>query len=1268
MIGSKFVRMLLSLLLCVSLVPTHAFALDAAEDELVSPNTQADAPDSTSAGKDSDKDGSAPGVSEPDPPASGIEPPLDSALPASFDEAALLQDNAAESSRAASAFTSTCFASISTSPNQIRAQAISGNQQAPKTYYAHAWKTTTSRIKDDGGFSFQWFACSDTKPGALTDADAIPGATQEAFELTEELGKELDGKHLFVRITSGSVALDGPRSANSYRGALSNTSTIKAPIPDKTAFDSHSYILIQASGDAVSHLDKVEAAPLSAGTTLHANAYDGEASPNRRIADQPSWQYQWLYSSEQEAPDSAFDPIEGATQKSLTITESLTTQLAGKYIRVKVTGDGHELYGPSSSLKTPASVTYNTPGPVKAKGQIVIDHVVLAFGDDDFGDNYESVPNANVGDTIRAAAYDSNLPNELYLDDKVNFEWQISSAASGPFSTVATGGSFTVGDYAGKFLRVVATAKNGVPGCDQHATEAGRILPKGAHILYSVSVLNASAVTQTRETLKALAYEGDYWDQVPVHDGVEYTWRWSATKPNYWGEADWHDIPGITGAIFTIPDEFAGLWVSVKAQAGDNVVEAEDYAGPFTKPTQSEGPSDPQGAPSKATVKVTGVTPHKPGEVFLDETWIPLSEFRWEKDVRVTAWDAFKALLDEAGYFYDTKGGFPYSITTSDGARTLAMSANAPWSYWAFYINGVYADTLACSYAMKPGDSIELRYVDTTGIRDSWPGAIQTYPQEETPEVQVEWKGFGASSSVAGATPTSDIMADWTFVPEVGASGATWSEPVLLNGKVYMVSGDRLCAIEQATGKLIASVALAASVNKGGCRPVYTAGKIVVPLADGRLQALSATTLHCIWVSDPLPQGTITHELALAALNYTTVRATELEGIDARRVVSYPSSHQSLSSLFVHDGYIYAGTAIADAEATYGGCLMCVDADTGALRWKRTNDASGYYWTGAAESNGYVLACGDDGELEAIPADSKTGNPVHRLSLSAGMRSTVVTEGDYAFCVTRDGVFHKIAVGKDGSLSEAGSVRFAATSTSTPTIANGVAYVGGALADGAGVLACIDLTTMACTTVVSADSRPLPGDVKSRPLVSRQQGATYVYFTCNHSDSAVYVLKAGSLAAQVVFRPDSGSADYCLSSLAADAHGRLYYVNDGGRLVALKAASAPNTAPSATREPSNSPSAASRVLGAQKPTGAFAGSFMESVLENGPLMEEAGLLAVTSLDQATAKLDSTEEVNSLVSAPPHDGAPADAFAGIGIGIAGLCAAAFLIFSGRRRLG
>lgn len=69
---------------------------------------------------------------------------------------------------------------------------------------------------------------------------------------------------------------------------------------------------------------------------------------------------------------------------------------------------------------------------------------------------------------------------------------------------------------------------------------------------------------------------------------------------------------------------------------------------------------------------------------------------------------------------------------------------------------------------------------------------------------------------------------------------------------------------------------------------------------------------------------------------------------------------------------------------------------------------------------------------------------------------------------------------------------------------------------------------------------------------------------------------------------------------------------------------------------------------------------------SGSFAEEAGLLAVTSLDQAMAKLDSTEGADLLASAPSHGGAPVVAFAGMIVGIVGMCAAASLLFSERRR--
>ncbi len=99
---------------------------------------------------------------------------------------------------------------------------------------------------------------------------------------------------------------------------------------------------------------------------------------------------------------------------------------------------------------------------------------------------------------------------------------------------MATGDAYTVGaSYAGKYLKVVATAKQGVPGFGQHETEAGRILAQGVATLSRVSILNAGkAAMDTGTTLEAMAYTGDYWSETAVTEGVSYTWRWSDKDPD----------------------------------------------------------------------------------------------------------------------------------------------------------------------------------------------------------------------------------------------------------------------------------------------------------------------------------------------------------------------------------------------------------------------------------------------------------------------------------------------------------------------------------------------------------------------------------------------------------------------------------------------------------------------------------------------------------------------------------------------------------------
>ena len=105
----------------------------------------------------------------------------------------------------------------------------------------------------------------------------------------------------------------------------------------------------------------------------------------------------------------------------------------------------------------PGSNEGDTPGPVVAADQIMLNHVVLAYNGADFGNEDESVPSANVGDTIAAAAYylDGYTPTDLYRGDKVDFSWQVASSADGAFAEVATGDTYTVEDkHAGKYLQM----------------------------------------------------------------------------------------------------------------------------------------------------------------------------------------------------------------------------------------------------------------------------------------------------------------------------------------------------------------------------------------------------------------------------------------------------------------------------------------------------------------------------------------------------------------------------------------------------------------------------------------------------------------------------------------------------------------------------------------------------------------------------------------------------------------------------------------------
>ena len=1194
----KLLALLLTAALALSLTPTAAWGAGAAQDpgaptatEDADTGAQAGEPEPAVAAMPSDESGATAETAEaegapqahessqsaslqPDekaPAASQGEAAQAAASPASkaSEQTAVIPGASTQSApaatpqaaaRAAISFKSGYYcANIATTPHYATSTpGASGNQQVGTTLYALAFKSASGSaagrtpVKDDGSLTYVWYASEGPRSAKeLSESDVISGATASSLTLTDDLV----GKYLFVKIiASDGSSASGPRLAGApSKNHYGAGPVIEAPKP-KDALDEYAYILIQEKADENSTLSKVDAGLLKSGDTLWANVYDSEKGSKLRIPHQERWSYQWLAGDTREDADADFTPIDGQTGPSLTLTDGLAAQLAGKYLRVRIIGDGHTLYGPSGSFNTPDSIGYNTPGPVMAPGQIAIAHIVLASNGAPFGDDYENTPTCTVGDTLQAAAYylSYDTPTDLYGGDAVNFSWQTAASAEGPFTEVARGESFAVpSDLAGSYLRVVATAKNGVPGSDTCQTPAGRVLAKGQAELSRVSILNRSAGDLTcGMTLQAQAYQGDYWTEAPVGDEVEvtYTWRWTRGNPTR-GDFDeeatpWHEIEGARGASLTVSDSFEGCFIGVAATAGVNTVSTEDgsrssAAGPFGRAAE-EPPA--QEARFAATVTITGASAAKPGQAATAETWVAPSEYRWGSE-GTTAWDAFRNLLDAGGFFYSLDGGFPYSITTPDRVTTLAMSANAPWKYWAFFVNGRYADCLAMSYLLQDGDRIELRYVDEGGSIAPPSGAVTANPDAAVENRPVQWGGFangGAGSVVQSAATATDATTEtWTaslLSDNERAAGAmaSVSDALMIGGKLYVVSGAstfnsatgamdstlaRLTVMDPASGAAEQTLPLGRPMDFT-CRPIYGDGVLVIPLAGGFVQAVSVASLETLWVAEAVS-----------------------------------TSAQSLSTLTIENGYVYVATAdTLDASfAASSGTVRRYNLRTGALAGTAANTNAGHYWGGGIACGDYFLMPDDSGTVTVYRSDLSAVAGTMKVS-DGRLRSSLVRTGDGILAVSSDGVLHKLALADDGTLSETGAVKFAASSTGTPTVVGNTVYVGGSAADYTGVLAAIDLGTLAVATVGKADGAPLPAEVKSTPLVSVQPGGTFVYFTCNAEPGNLYVWKTGEGEARALYTPTGEHANWCTASPAAGPDGTLYYTNDSGTLFALGAA------------------------------------------------------------------------------------------------------------------
>ncbi len=531
---------------------------------------------------------------------------------------------------------------------------------------------------------------------------------------------------------------------------------------------------------------------------------------------------------------------------------------------------------------------------------------------------------------------------------------------------------------------------------------------------------------------------------------------------------------------------------------------------------------------TKASLQIIGVD--SGGNV---QTWVPAADYTMVDTATVA--DATELAFKQSGIFADYGTGiwgwFLNSITSPFDGRTLAWDSTTG-AYWKLFIDGKPSDLGAGSVKLKDAKSIAWVYTADDKLPD--PDALTTDPNAPKSNFDSAWPSFAggkANGSVAEVpTPSGAAESAWDEPADIKGGAKGVSDLLIIDGNICAVKGDRIVLIDSETGKKeLASCSIGANIGYF-CRPAYKDGYLVVPFEDGSLG---------IFVLDKKDgQYSI-------ACRYKTPSL----GI---------KDTQALTSVTISGGKAYAGFTVVDGSE---GALVCVDLASGKVDWttdkkkSETNESEGYYWAGAAASGDDIIIGNESGKVALI--DGSNGKELSSVSVGTPVRSGIIAvevgeNGDGTYlAVSRDnGTLYKIRRSGDKLTLEGKPVAFAAISTSTPAVSNGLAYVCGMDIEGYGTLSVIDLSTMSVKKSIRADK----GESKSTPLVSVQGNDTYVYFTCNALPGGVYAYKLGDDAAQMIFTPDAKYREYCTASIICDEKGNLYYANDSGRLFKLAGA------------------------------------------------------------------------------------------------------------------
>ena len=472
--------------------------------------------------------------------------------------------------------------------------------------------------------------------------------------------------------------------------------------------------------------------------------------------------------------------------------------------------------------------------------------------------------------------------------------------------------------------------------------------------------------------------------------------------------------------------------------------------------------------------------------------------------------------------FTDLKGGTQYSYTVSCYGFKNAVG----------------------TFTAKPNDVLNIK--------------LERCDTKHTELTDNEWWNYRNSEENNGVTSVGtpntpkETSEKWSL--QIGGS---WNEsctpPLILGGQLYTGAGKYIYKIDRETGKILAvSDQLKGSLVFALNPLTYAEGMIFAQIGNGQIQAVDATTLKSVWISEAL-------------------------------------GGQTLSPITYKDGYIYTGTWNSESKDGTYFCLSITDEDPNnpleikKCTW-RFSHKGGFYWAGSYATDKYVVFGSDDGSKEGdytasstlYSVSSRTGLPIDTIQgLQGDIRTSIVYDNGYIYFATKGGVLYRVKMNTDGTFGQSVAYNLGGMATASPVVYNGRIYIGvcgtgGQFQEDAGHH--FDVLNDSANGITLAYSVPIRGYPQAGATLStayenedyngdgKPDGRVYIYFTYNVYPGGISFFsdEPGQTEgkAEDLFIPEKKQQQYCISTICADSDGTLYYKNDSGYLMAISSNSA----------------------------------------------------------------------------------------------------------------